>query len=54
MTFMASKTIKESNMGCPYCRQTHCQLSYCRKLMGGSFHETYEVTVKKVENKILH
>jgi hypothetical protein len=35
-------------------RQTHYQLSYRGELVGGSFYEIYEVTVKRVENKMVY
>jgi hypothetical protein len=41
-------------LSCPYCRQTHSKLSYHGQHKGASFYETYEVTAKKVENKIVY
>jgi hypothetical protein len=57
--FKASKAItdmvikrKEPNLRHLHHRQTCYQLSYCGELMGASFYESYEVTVKKVKIRL--
>jgi hypothetical protein len=44
----------ESNPGQPHHRLAHYQLSYDGDLNELFFYEAYEVTAKKVENKIMY
>lgn len=45
------KTNWELKPGHLHHKQTHYQPSYCTVPKGGSFYQTYEVTVNKVKNK---
>jgi hypothetical protein len=41
----------ESKTSRPHCKVTHQQLKYCGELKFAYFYGTYNLTVKKVENK---